>query len=54
MGWHILSMLAQLFGTLAAITRLWEFLSSRVSKKIIDTTCVLTYKHKNLETLVFA
>jgi hypothetical protein len=42
MGWHILSILAQLFGTLAAITRLWEFLGPVFLKKTIDTTCVLT------------
>jgi hypothetical protein len=33
MAWHMLSILAQLFGTLAAITRLWEFLGPRVFKK---------------------
>lgn len=41
MGWHILSILVQLFGTLAAVTRLWEFLGPRVFKKTVDSTCGL-------------
>jgi hypothetical protein len=33
MEWHILSIIAQLFGTLAAITHLWDFIGCRFSKK---------------------
>ena len=36
MVWHMLSILAQLFGTLAAITRLCEFFGTRILKK---TSC---------------
>jgi hypothetical protein len=34
MDWHIVSVLAQVFGALAAITHLWEFVASRAFKKI--------------------
>jgi hypothetical protein len=34
MGWHILSIVTKLFGALAAITHLWEFIGWRFLKNL--------------------